>query len=146
MQTIHTVGTQGMNDEEFICRLQQHKVDAVIDIRLRNEGRWYRFASGKHIQGLVERHGVGYVYEARFAPTEELLKRYRSDQDWPAYEKAYRELIETRNMLGVWQEVARRFTRPCLLCAEATPEFCHRRLLAEYLTRKNGGSVQHLIG
>jgi uncharacterized protein (DUF488 family) len=33
----------------------------------------------------------------------------------------------------------------CLLCSEATPEHCHRRLVAEYLRDKWGGiEIVHL--
>jgi len=33
----------------------------------------------------------------------------------------------------------------CLLCSEATPEHCHRRLVAEYLRRKWGDvEIVHL--
>lgn len=146
MQIIHTIGTQGMNDEEFICQLQQHKVDAVIDIRLRNEGRWYRFASGRHIETLVQSRGIAYLHETQFAPTEGMLKQHRADGDWEAYKETYQELINTLDMLAVWREVAGQFSRPCLLCAEKSPEFCHRRLLAEYMARPNGAAFEHLIG
>lgn len=145
MQTIHTIGTQGMNDEEFIRRLQQHKVDAVIDIRLRNEGRFYKFASGKHIKVLVEAYGIAYVHEVRFAPTPQMLDRFKTDNDWPAYEQAYHRLILERDMAGIWQEVTEQFRRPCLLCAEKTAEFCHRRLLAEFFaSHMNNPEVIHI--
>ena len=144
MQTIHTVGTQGMNDEEFIGRLQQHRVDAVIDIRLRNEGRFYKFASGKHIKALVEARGIAYCHETRFVPTEEMLKRYRANCDWPAYEHAYQSLINARDMLAVWQEVAGQFSQPCLLCAEKSPERCHRRRLAKRMSKEFRVPIVHI--
>ena len=34
----------------------------------------------------------------------------------------------------------------CLLCSEATPENCHRRLVAEYLERKWGNlKIEHIL-
>ena len=34
----------------------------------------------------------------------------------------------------------------CLLCSEATPEHCHRRLVAEYLREKWGDvDIGHLL-
>jgi len=47
MQTLFTIGTAGRHDDDFIAVLKQHQIDVVIDIRLRNEGKYYRFASGK---------------------------------------------------------------------------------------------------
>ena len=140
--TIFTIGTQGRHDEDFIAVLRQHQIDAVIDIRLRNEGRYYRFASGKHIRALCEVHGIAYRHDTRFSPTGEMLDRYKVNQDWPAYEREYRALIAERDMPGIWAEVAAGFRRPCLLCAEKTPEHCHRRLLGEVLV---GGKADRLV-
>jgi uncharacterized protein (DUF488 family) len=128
--------------EKFIALLKQHGIDAVVDVRLRNEGRYYKFASGKHIKALVESHGIAYVHELRFAPTAEMIRRYRKDGDWPAYEQAYYGLMIARNILAVWQEVAGQFSRPCLLCAEKSPVEYHRRLLAECFARNSGSFVK----
>lgn len=134
MQTLYTIGTSGRHDDDFIAVLKQHQIDAVIDIRLRNEGRYYKFASGKHIKVLCEAQGIAYRHDTRFSPTAEMLDRYKTDQDWPAYERAYRALVAERDMPAIWAQVtAGGYLRACLLCAERTAEQCHRRLLGEAL-------------
>ena len=82
MQTIFTIGTTGRHDEDFLAVLKANQIDAVIDIRLRNEGRYYKFASGKHIKALVEAHGIAYRHDTRFAPSAVMLDRYKADHDW----------------------------------------------------------------
>ena len=144
MPTLFTIGTTGRHDADFIAVLKAHQIDAVIDIRLRNEGRYYKFASGKHIKALVEAHGITYRHDTRFAPTAEMLHQYKGDHDWLVYEPAYRALITERDMRKVWTETASGFQRPCLLCAEKTPEHCHRRLLGEALLGGEAGSLGHL--
>jgi len=134
VRSIFTIGTQGMTDDRFLALLKAHAVDAVIDIRLRNEGRYYRFASGKHIKALCEANGIAYRHDTRFSPTGEMLDQFRARQDWPAYEQAYRTLMLQRDMAAVWREVTSGFAHPCLLCAEKTPDHCHRRLLGEHLS------------
>lgn len=84
MQPLFTIGTAGRHDDDFIAVLEQHQVDAVIDIRLRNEGRYYKFASGKHIRALCEANGIAYRHDTRFSPTAEMLDRFMADQEWPA--------------------------------------------------------------
>lgn len=143
MNTIFTIGTQGMNDDTFLAVLKAHDVDALIDIRLHNEGKWYRFASGKHIREICRASRIGYVHDTRFAPTREMLQAWREGADWACYEVAYRRLAEDRAMVWLFDEVAVGYERPCLLCAEKTPEQCHRRLLAEILARPHG-AVVHL--
>jgi len=142
VQPLFAIGMQGRHDDDFIAVLKQHQVDAVIDIRLRNEGKYYRFASGQHIRALCEANGIAYRHETRFSPTGEMLDLFRADHEWQVYEQAYRVLIAERDMPRIWQEVAGRFERPCLLCAERTAETCHRRLLAEALA--NETPVVHL--
>jgi hypothetical protein len=44
----------------------------------------------------------------------------------------------------IWAEVAGRFERPCLMCAEKTPEQCHRRLLGEALVGGDAAELRHL--
>ncbi|MFC1461364.1 DUF488 family protein [Verrucomicrobiota bacterium] len=144
MKTIHTIGTQGMNDEKFIGLLKQHNIDAVIDIRLHNEGRWYKFASGKHISDLCGKHMIGYVHDTRFSPTREMLSRWRENQDWQEYERAYRQLMEERDMFWLFDEVIVGFLTPCLLCAEKSPDHCHRRLLAEHIIKSSGSEIGHI--
>jgi uncharacterized protein (DUF488 family) len=142
--TIYTIGTSGRHDDDFIAVLKQHQIDAVIDIRLRNEGRYYKFASGKHIKVLCEAQGIAYRHDTRFSPTAEMLDRYKADKDWPLYVRAYQALIEERDMAGIWQEVASGYLRPCLLCAEKSAEQCHRRLLGEALVGGDTVELRHL--
>lgn len=52
---------------------------------------------------------------------------------WPEYEQKYMQLLGDRDA-SQFIDMAL-FDRACLLCSEATPEHCHRRLLAEYIGR-----------
>lgn len=144
MQTIHTIGTQGHHDDDFITVLRAHQIDAVIDIRLNNEGQYYKFASGRHLKTLVEANGIAYRHDLRFAPTREIRDLAKA-KDWVAYESAYLLLIRERDMARLWQDITVTFQRPCLLCAEKTSDHCHRRLLGEALVRDNAAAgLEHL--
>jgi hypothetical protein len=143
---IFTIGTQGQRDESFMGLLNEHTIDAVIDIRQRNEGRYYKFASGRHISALVATGGLVYRHELAFAPTPVMLKAYKDGGGWALYESAYRLLYDERAMSALWLADYSRYARPCLLCAESEPSRCHRRLLAEILAQENGVQVVHLGG
>lgn len=67
-------------------------------------------------------------------PDELILNEYRKTGDWTKYEQRYLELIRNRN--------AEKYITPILLeegivllCSEAQPTHCHRRLAAEYLVK-----------
>ena len=75
---------------------------------------------------------IEYEHNIDFAPTKELLSQYRKKEiTWDDYEIEYLNLLDLRK---VAQKVEiKQLHKNCLLCSEHTPEYCHRRLLAEYL-------------
>lgn len=88
---------------------------------------------------------IQYVNLPELAPTQEMLDEYRKKHGgWPAYEKSFLSLLAKRK---VENAVAREvIDGGCLLCSEAAPENCHRRLVAEYLGRKWGDvEIEHIL-
>ena len=83
---------------------------------------------------------IEYIHLPILAPTQTMLASYRGkDGDWRVYEEEFLGLMRAR---GVHNAVARDIIADaCLLCSEAKPHHCHRRLVAEYLA-ENWGNVQ----
>ena len=74
-----------------------------------------------------------------------MLKAYKKEKgDWRIYEGRFLALMAERQI--------EKHLKPemlddaCLLCSEATPHHCHRRLVCEYLNDRWNGelSVTHL--
>lgn len=84
---------------------------------------------------------MAYHAEPLLAPSAEILGAYRAKSiDWDAYAAAYLRELESRGAAaaldrGIFERGA------VLLCSEAEPEHCHRRLAAEYLARAWGDIV-----
>jgi hypothetical protein len=79
------------------------------------------------------------------APTAAILGDYRTDGDWNRYVARFEALMDERNVPGVLDRDAFLRAPNCLLCSEATPERCHRRLVAERLHRAWGDlEIVHL--
>ena len=57
---------------------------------------------------------------------------YKSGADWTGYEDAFNRLLQERKPNRQARELLAK-EAICLLCAEPTPDKCHRRLVAEYL-------------
>jgi uncharacterized protein (DUF488 family) len=133
MPTLFTIGYQRRPLSEWIALLQKAGVDAIIDIRLRNTSHLAGYTKRDDLAFLL-REGFGIAYEHRLelAPTTEILDTYAEDHDWSAYEGHFLPLLATRQAESLGQEILTRYRAPCLLCREATPEHCHRRLVAEY--------------
>jgi uncharacterized protein (DUF488 family) len=136
MPTICTIGYTQKSLEAFIRLLQQAGVDAVVDVRLRNTSQLAGFAKRDDLAFLL-REGFHIDYEHRpdLAPTPEILDAYKAGGDWSAYESAFLPLLTERDAGAIGRELLARYRTPCLLCAEPTPEHCHRRLVAEWWAR-----------
>ncbi len=114
-------------------------INRLLDVRLNNVSQLAGFARRTDLPYfLKELCGAEYTYEPRLAPTREILDAYRKGGGWPDYERDFLELMRERRI----EETLDRnlFDVPTvLLCSEATPERCHRRLVLEYLNREWGG-------
>jgi Domain of unknown function DUF488 len=108
-------------------------------VRLNNASRLAGFARKADLPFFLEELcSAEYVHEPLLAPTREILDAYRQGGAWPDYERAFLGLLRERRI----EEALERdiFDIPTvLLCSEAGPERCHRRLVLEYLDREWGG-------
>ena len=74
-----------------------------------------------------------------------MLKAYKKEKgDWGIYEGRFLALLAERKSEEHFKPEM--FERTCLLCSEAKPHHCHRRLVCEYLNEKWGRTlvVRHL--
>jgi uncharacterized protein (DUF488 family) len=133
MPTIHTIGHTKTSLEEFIRRLQEADVEAVIDVRLRNTSQLAGFSKRDDLAFLLrEGFGIEYEHKPELAPTAEILEAYKAGGEWEAYEQSFRQLLDEREAEDAGRDVLSRFQRPCLLCSEPDADQCHRRLVAEW--------------
>jgi uncharacterized protein (DUF488 family) len=147
MPIVYTIGHTQKSLERFVRLLWAADIDAVIDIRLRNTSQLAGFAKRDDLAFLLrELLGIAYEHRPELAPTPEILDAYRTSRDWEAYERAFRPLLVQRQIAGIGQELVDRYARPCLLCAEPTPDRCHRRLVAEFWSEHLAATeVVHLV-
>jgi len=130
---LYTIGYQRKPLATFIGQLCQAGVDAVIDVRLRHTSHLAGYTTRDDLAFLLsEGFSIAYEHHPELAPTPDMLDAYRGDEDWTAYEVQFNALLIERTAEAVGREILARYRAPCLLCAEATPEHCHRRLIAEY--------------
>jgi uncharacterized protein (DUF488 family) len=131
---IYTIGFAGKTAEAFFGTLKRAGVRRVVDIRLRPNGGLSLFARGTDLPYFLrEICGAEYVHVPLLAPTKDILSDYRKKKiDWPEYERRFLALLVERKAAA---ELDRElFSVPAaLLCSEAKPDQCHRRLVAEYL-------------
>jgi len=129
---IFTIGFTRKTAEQFFGLLDRPDIKRVVDIRLNNNSQLAGFTKSEDLRfflGAIV--GKDYVHLPQLAPNADMLKAYRdSKSDWAAYERDFVALMKERLIEEtVPMEL---LDGGCLLCSEATPELCHRRLVAEY--------------
>ncbi len=143
---IYTIGFTQTTAECFFARLAGARIERLLDVRLNNTSQLAGFAKAQDLpyfaRALV---GAVYEHEPLLAPTQEILDAYKKRKGaWQAYEREFQALMESRRVHEVL--VPATFERrTALLCSEAEPEHCHRRLVVEFLAERwPGVEIAHL--
>lgn len=131
--------------EQFFTRLKQPGLVRVVDARLYNVSQLAGFTKKNDLKFFLrEICKIDYVHLPELAPTQDILDAYKKNGgDWVTYERQFLSLMAARH---IEDKVDKNILDGgCLLCSEATPEHCHRRLVAEYLRGKWGDvEIVHL--
>ncbi|MEX0782050.1 MAG: DUF488 domain-containing protein [Dehalococcoidia bacterium] len=142
---IATIGFTQSSAEHFFGRLRSAGIRRLVDVRRHNVSQLAGFSKGPDLRYfLQEICGADYEHDLRLAPTDELLTAYRKRSiDWETYGDQFVELMTERGIPGSLQR-AEFAQKTALLCSEAEPSRCHRRLVAELLAQAWDADIQHL--
>ncbi|NEQ40739.1 MAG: DUF488 domain-containing protein [Okeania sp. SIO3I5] len=142
---LFTIGFTKRTAQDFFENLTKSKVKCVIDARFNNVSQLAGFAKRKDLEYFLKVIcNIEYIHILDLAPTKELLDDYKKKKiTWDTYEEIFNNLIKERE---IEKKVSPQLLdRGCLLCSEAKPDYCHRRLVAEYLNQEWGNiKVCHL--
>ncbi len=142
---LFTIGFTKKTAEEFFTLISNAGVKRIIDTRLNNVSQLSGFAKRKDLEYFLrEIADIDYIHILDLAPTKDILAKYKKKKgDWETYEKSFLDLMKKRQIEKKLS--AEILDEGCLLCSEAKPHNCHRRLVAEYLNHKLGNiNVCHL--
>lgn len=142
---LFTIGFTQKRAQQFFELLINAGVKRVIDTRLNNVSQLAGFAKRGDLEYFLGQIGnIEYVHILDLAPTKDILHDYKKKKgDWETYEQQFLQLMRERQ---IETKISPKILDGgCLLCSEAKPHHCHRRLVAEYLNRKWGNiSIYHL--
>jgi uncharacterized protein (DUF488 family) len=144
---IFTMGYTHKTAKDFFTLLIKNKVEIIVDIRLNNTSQLAGFSKKKDLEFLAKAIGkISYVHYAPFAPTKDLLKKYKNKKlTWEEYEIEFNEMLVKRNSIADFLKEVSDFNRICLLCSEEKADQCHRRLVAEYIKHSlKDSKIEHI--
>jgi uncharacterized protein (DUF488 family) len=139
MPTIWTIGYERLLPAELVAELQAAGVERLIDVRYRPQSRRPGMSKSRLAERLAD-HGI--VYESRKAlgtppDIRWFFKHGRHAEGVPAF----REHMQ-RHAAHELDDLAAELDhgpRTVLMCLEADPAVCHRRVLTEMLCARRPG-------
>ena len=139
MPTIWTIGYERLLPAELVAELQAEGVERVLDVRFRPQSR--RPGMSKTRLGeLLADHGIAYEHRKPLGTPPDIrwfYKHGRADEGVPKF----REHVEATAAHELDELAAEldRGPRTALMCLEADPAVCHRRVLTDALRERRPG-------
>jgi uncharacterized protein (DUF488 family) len=137
--TFFTIGYGGRTPEEFAGLLVGHGVRSVADVRIRPD----RASMGAYVQAKTADKGIQKLLADRGIAYYSILELGNLFKDLKDWRPSYRALFERAGdlLVGRLEELPAPF---CLLCAEKRVADCHRQVIADFLVRTRGWTVEHI--
>lgn len=137
IESVWTIGYERLLPDMLVAELSSAGVRRVIDVRLRPQSRRPGMSKTKLARKLGE-HDIAYEHWRELGTPNEIRALYRKGATRAAAD-AYREHLAQRVEADLGRLLATLRAGPptALLCLEAEPSHCHRRVICEALERRD---------
>jgi uncharacterized protein (DUF488 family) len=138
--TIWTIGYERLWPDAFMAELEAAGIQRVLDVRLRPQSRRPGMSKTKLAIALAE-HGIAYEHRRELGTPLDIRGLFRAGHLEEAA-GAYRAHVEAHagdELDALASELDG--PRTALMCLEANPAGCHRRVVAELLAERVAGLV-----
>jgi uncharacterized protein (DUF488 family) len=144
--TLYTIGHGDRRLDEFLPLLGDRAIQSLVDVRAQPHSRRFPHFSKDALREAAENLGIVYHWAGRQLGGHRPAKPQSPHQALEAGLRGYADYMESDR----FQESAAQLVNlaakstTAILCAERSPERCHRRLIADYLTLR-GVEIVHLL-
>ncbi len=140
---LYTFGYEGLDINEFVARLEQVGVKAIVDVRELPLSRKKGFSKTAFREHLAAGK-IGYFHVPALGCPKEIRNRYRDDADWQRYSRDFLSYLQTQEATVRELSKLSRATTACLVCFEADYAQCHRSYVARAAHRLGSPGILHL--
>jgi len=146
-RVVHTIGHSNRRLDEFLDMLESHAIAFLVDIRRWPSSRKFPHFNKDSLSTALEQRGIEYEWI-------EQLGGYRKpspnspNTGWKVGSfRAYADFMQTQEFERALARIENKAKdkRTVLMCAEALPYRCHRRLLSDAFVVR-GWQVRHIRG
>jgi uncharacterized protein (DUF488 family) len=136
--TIWTVGYEKLMPDALVAELEAAGVRRVIDVRFRPQSRRPGMSKTR-LGALLAEHGIAYEHRRELGTPADMRWLFHSGRLAEA-RAAYRAHVDRETPEAIDELAAELDTAPptALLCLEADPAGCHRRIVTDALRERRG--------
>lgn len=136
---LYTIGYEGISLEEYLNKLLVKGVKALIDVRNNPQSMKYGFTKAQLIKACLS-VGIDYVHFPQVGIVSEARQNLKNQSDYDKLFEKYRNetLSRTVSVQEKILSLLKDKKRIALTCFEANICQCHRKHLAEAITKLSG--------
>jgi uncharacterized protein (DUF488 family) len=136
---VWTIGYERLLPPALVAELEAAGVERVLDVRLRPQSRRPGMSKTR-LAALLAEHGIAYEHRRALGTPPDLRFLYRSGRIAEATDgfRAHVRKAAAEELDALAAELDAG-PRTALLCLEADPAVCHRRVLADELRARRPG-------
>lgn len=147
-RVIYTFGHSSRTLEDALRVLQAHSIEQLVDIRAFPASRRLPHFNREPLQQALEAAGIAYSHMPALGgrrpkspgPSPNTAWEHSSFRNYADYAMT----PQFSSALDGLEELARS-RRTAIMCAEAVPWRCHRRIVADYLQMVRGWEVRDIL-
>ena len=136
MPTVWTIGYERLLPPELVAELQAAGIQRVIDVRFRPQSRRAGMSKTR-LGALLAEHGIAYEHRRELGTPADMRWLFHAGRLAEA-SAAYRAHVDRETPEAIDELAAELDTEPptALLCLEADPAGCHRRIITDALRER----------
>jgi uncharacterized protein (DUF488 family) len=146
--TIWTIGHSNRDLADFLALLAPEKIEAIADVRRFPGSRRYPQFGRDALSASLRESGLEYVHFPDLGGRRTNHGTSSQNAGWRvAAFAAFADYMRTEEFAGAFEELATlaQQSRTAIMCAEALPWRCHRRLIADQFVAR-GWTVWDIVG
>jgi uncharacterized protein (DUF488 family) len=134
--TIRTIGYEKLMPDALVAELEAAGVERVIDVRYRPQSRRAGMSKTR-LGALLAEHGIAYEHRRELGTPPDMRWLFHAGRVAEAA-AAYRAHVDRETPEAIDELAAELDVAPptALLCLEADPAGCHRRVITEALRER----------
>jgi uncharacterized protein (DUF488 family) len=145
-QILFTIGHSNRKWSDFISILKLNNVDLLVDVRRYPGSRACPQFNSEQMTTKLHEENVSYIHIDKLGGRRNTLNRKQDGYNNSGWKnKSFMTTTSFREGINELLSLMQKYSNLSIMCAEAVPWRCHRRMIADYLIIAHGIGVFDIL-